>query len=73
MRRIVKDTVPDFWDAYLHKNPKSRYDDLEKTAAGQQLRRQLREHMLTYQKMICCYCCKSVDFSSTSVFWQMAE
>ena len=61
----MKDTVPDFWDTYLRKHPKILYDDLGKTEAGQRIRRQLREHMLAYQKMLCCYCCKSIDFSNS--------
>lgn len=63
MKRIIKDQVPGFWSAYLHKHPKSRYDDLETTEAGKQLRNQVREHMLAHQKRIGCYCCKSIDGS----------
>ncbi len=65
MRRIIKDTAPDFWGAYVRKHPNSRYDDLENTKTGQLLRKQVREHMLAQQKMICCYCCKSIDSSSS--------
>lgn len=65
MRKIVKDTTPDFWGAYLRRHPHSRYDDLEHTETGQQLRKQVREHMLEQQKMICCYCCKSINSSNS--------
>lgn len=56
MRRIIKDNVPDFWGAYLRRHRKSRYDDLDTTEEGKQLRKQIREHMLEHQKRICCYC-----------------
>ena len=65
MRRIIKDNVPDFWSAYLRRHHNSRYDDLDTTEEGKQLRRQIREHMLEHQKMICCYCCKSIDSSNS--------
>lgn len=65
MRRIIKDYVPDFWNAYLRRHPKCQYDDLETTEEGKQLRNQIREHMLVHQKRICCYCCKSIDGSNS--------
>lgn len=65
MKRIIKDAEPDFWSAYLRKHSNGTYDDLEKTEEGRQLRSQVRKHMLTQQKMICCYCCRLID-SATS-------
>ncbi len=63
MKRIIKDAEPEFWSAYLRRHPRTIYDDLDKTVEGKQLRSQVREHMLAHQKMICCYCCKSIDSS----------
>lgn len=65
MRRIIKDATPDFWRSYIRKHPKVRYDSLDKTESGQLLRKQIREHMLRQQKMICCYCCGSIDLSNS--------
>lgn len=64
MRRIVKDVVPDFWCKYLRKHPGERYDDLDKTAEGQQIRMRVHDHMLQHQKMLCCYCCRSIDVNN---------
>ena len=63
MKKIIKDAEPEFWSDYLRRHPKTTYDDLDKTEEGKQLRSQVREHMLAHQKMICCYCCKSIDSS----------
>lgn len=66
MKRIVKDGAPDFLDTYVKKHPKSVYCDLDTIEDGRMLRNQLREHLVKHQKMICCYCCSSIEADASS-------
>lgn len=61
MKRIVKGEAPVFWKAYVGKYPKNCYNKLDSTEQGREVRNRLREHLAHQQKMICCYCCGSLE------------
>lgn len=65
MKRIFKDSPPEFWAEYMRRYPKAHYDDLDKSEDGRQIRKQLREHLLIHQKKICCYCCRAIKLDNS--------
>lgn len=66
MRRIVKDAAPAFWLTYVKRHPKDCYRQLDSTVEGRSARNQLRDHLVEQQKMICCYCCGSLEKGPSS-------
>ena len=60
MRRIIKDEAPEFWIKYIRKNPKITYKKAYQTEPGREVIDKIREHMVSQQKFICCYCCSSL-------------
>lgn len=61
MRKIIKDETPEFWAKFIKKHPGVHYDQLDKTDEGKAIRQKIRKHMVTHQREICCYCCRSID------------
>lgn len=65
MIKITKEEEPDFWKAFKKKNPKIRYNQLNKSEDGREIRRALREHLIKKQYGLCCYCCKRIDMDDS--------
>lgn len=63
MRRIIKGEAPDFWTKFCRKHSKVRYDDLNTNENGKEIRAELRQHLLTEQQYLCCYCCCQIEDS----------
>lgn len=61
MRRITKDEAPEFWTAYIRKNPRTTYQMLEETQEGRTVKSQIRAHMVQHQQHLCGYCCKVIE------------
>lgn len=63
MLKIDKDQIPSFWN---HVDKKyNNYDKLNRDDKGKELRQSLRVHIISEQKGICAYCCKSIDDKSS--------
>jgi len=65
MRKITKEPEPKFWSDFKKKNPKVKYNNLDKTKGGYELRSKIHDFMIQNQKGICCYCCKSIDVTNS--------
>lgn len=65
MRKINKGTEPDFWAAYKKSHPREQYKDLEQSADGNELRRNLREYLLWAQHGLCGYCCRRIGLDNS--------
>lgn len=65
MRKIDKTPEPDFWKEFKRKNPNVKYQDLDKVNGGEEVRRRLREYMLTNQFYLCAYCCNQLDIDNS--------
>lgn len=64
MLKINKNDIPLFWNHVIkqYKN----YDDLNDNDKGKELRKNLRVHLISEQKGVCAYCCKSINDESSS-------
>lgn len=65
MRKIDKDETPEFWSAFIRKNPKMRYCELDHTDSGREVRRKIHNHMILDQRYLCCYCCKEIELEKS--------
>ena len=65
MRKIIKDETPEFWVKFVRTHPGIHYDQLDNTNEGKSVRQKIREHMVTHQRKICCYCCRSIDLEKS--------
>jgi len=65
MRKITKEPEPKFWSDFKKKNPKVKYNNLDKTKGGYELRSKIHDFMIPNQKGLCCYCCKSIDVTNS--------
>lgn len=65
MIRIIKGKEPDFWCNFRMKNPGIRYEQLNDSESGKQIRKELREYLLQQQYKICCYCCRRIDLDNS--------
>lgn len=61
MKKINKRETPIFFEEYKRKNKSVHYDDLDKSDEGKLVRSRLKEHLISEQHGICCYCCKTID------------
>lgn len=60
MKKIIKDQAPAFWTKFIRRHPTIRYDDLNATKEGRQLKADIRLHMIQNQQFLCAYCCKII-------------
>ena len=65
MKRIIKDSEPEFWSDYKKRHPHDNYDALDNSDDGREIRYKLREHMLAYQKYICAYCSRQITIDNS--------
>lgn len=64
MLKINKEQAPPFWKNVDKKY--KNYNDLNCNDRGKELRQNLRVHLISEQKGICAYCCRSIDDNSSS-------
>lgn len=65
MRKINRKKEPDFWTDYKKLHPKEQYRDLEKTAAGNEVRQSLRKYLIASQNGLCAYCCRQIGLNDS--------
>ncbi len=61
MLQIHRRTEPDFWKQYRKQHPSDRYDDLENSEEGIQVRQALRRSLVQSQHDLCAYCCRKIS------------
>ena len=60
MQKINKETEPPPLIVWREKNQNTKYQDLQKTTEGQELRTLIREYALQEQFYLCAYCCQQI-------------
>lgn len=64
MIRIKDRQEPEFWKQYQKAHPKDRYDDLELSEEGINVRSMLRQTLVESQHALCAYCCRRINISN---------
>lgn len=66
MRYLARGPEPESWTDFKRHNKHKRYGDLQTTAEGRLVRREMREHLVSSQQGLCAYCCARITAEKTS-------
>lgn len=61
MRYLDRGAEPWLWTEFKKRNKRIRYDDLELTSEGRDVRREMREYLVAQQFGLCAYCCGRIS------------
>ena len=65
MIHIEQADEPDFWKQFKRKHKSVKYNDLDKTDEGKEVRKRIRKFNVDQQHGLCAYCCKRIDFNAS--------
>lgn len=65
MKKVNRETEPDFWIEYKSLHPNHCYMDLDKSIQGRQARQDLRNFLLQSQFGLCAYCCRRIGIEDS--------
>ncbi len=65
MKKVNRETEPDFWIEYKRLHPNHCYMDLDKSIQGRQARQDLRNFLLQSQFGLCAYCCRRIGIEDS--------